>query len=83
MKMFILEQCPHCNNARKWIKELQAENPRYQEIEITLIDEEKQADLANSYDYYLVPTIYDGDTKLHEGVATKEKIKNIFESVLK
>ena len=83
MKMFILEHCPHCNNARKWIKELQEENSQYQQIEVTLIDEEKQVDLANSYDYYYVPAIFDGNNKLHEGVASKEKIEDIFETLLK
>lgn len=83
MNMFILEHCPHCNNARKWIKELQEENSEYQQIEVTLIDEEKQVDLANSYDYYYVPAIFDGNNKLHEGVASKEKIKDIFDTLLK
>ncbi len=26
MKLFILENCPHCRNARRWIKELQDES---------------------------------------------------------
>ena len=34
MKLFILENCPHCRNARRWIKELQDENPEYNQIEI-------------------------------------------------
>ena len=38
MKLFILENCPHCRNARRWIKELQDENPEYNQIEIELID---------------------------------------------
>lgn len=83
MKVFILENCPHCNNARKWLKELYQENPQYQSIEIELIDEQKQADLANRYDYYYVPSIFDGDTKLHEGVATKEKLKEILDAKIK
>ena len=40
MKLFILENCPHCRNARRWIKELQDENPEYNQIEIELIDEQ-------------------------------------------
>lgn len=83
MKMFILEHCPHCNNARRWIQELREENPNYASIEIEYIDEQVQVDLADSYDYYYVPAIFDGNNKLHEGVATKEKIKAIFDMKIK
>ena len=82
MKMFILPTCPHCNNARRWIDELKSENEAYNSIEIELINEEKDVDLANSYDYYYVPSIFDGTKKLHEGVASKEGLKNIFDEYL-
>ena len=52
MKLFILENCPHCRNARRWIKELQDENPEYNQIEIELIDEQINSELADQYDYY-------------------------------
>ncbi|MFQ7172751.1 MAG: hypothetical protein ACLRQF_12160 [Thomasclavelia ramosa] len=48
MKLFILENCPHCRNARRWIKELQDENPEYNQIEIELIDEQINSELAIS-----------------------------------
>ena len=74
MKLFILENCPHCRNARRWIKELQDENPEYNQIEIELIDDQ--------YDYYYVPALFDGNTKLHEGVASKDGLKKIFDQYL-
>ncbi|MEG0277233.1 MAG: glutaredoxin [Coprobacillus sp.] len=83
MKLFILEHCPHCKRARSWIHELCDENPQYREIPIELIDEAKEVELADSYDYYLVPTFFDGDNKLHEGVASKEIIKNIFDEYIR
>lgn len=83
MKLFILEHCPHCKRARKWIQELCEENPKYREIQIELIDEQKEVELADSYDYYLVPSFFDGDTKLHEGVASKEIIQEIFDNYLR
>lgn len=83
MKMFILQHCPHCQNARQWMKELCEENSVYKTIHIDIIDEQKEATIANTYDYYYVPSFFDGNTKLHEGIASKEIIKNIFDDYLK
>lgn len=83
MRMFILKNCPHCKRAIGWIEELKRENSEYEKIEIELVDEEIDSDLANQYNYYYVPAIYDGEFKLHEGVATKNEIKTIFDSYLK
>lgn len=83
MRMFILKNCPHCKRAIGWIEELKRENSEYEKIEIELVDEEIDSDLANQYNYYYVPAIYDGEFKLHEGVATKNGIKTIFDSYLK
>ncbi|MDT8717194.1 thioredoxin family protein [Clostridium sp. 19966] len=81
--MFVQETCPYCRQALSWVKELKDENPAYNEIAITKIDENIEADLANSYDYYYVPTFYVDGEKLHEGAATKEKIKKVFDNALK
>lgn len=83
MKMFVLENCPHCRHARQWIEELCEENPKYRQIPLEIIDEAVDVELADSYDYYYVPSIFDGNQKCHEGVATKQKIKDIFENYMK
>ena len=83
MKMFILENCPHCKRARACIEEWKQENPIYQSIEIELIDEQENIEIANRYDYYYVPALFDGNIKLHEGVASKEGIRKIFDKYLK
>jgi len=83
MRLFVLEHCPHCRRARQWIDELCSENPIYQDIDIEIIDEEKNSDLADLYDYYYVPCFFDGDIKLHEGIASKEIIQNIFDDYLR
>lgn len=83
MKIFILENCPHCRNAKRWIEELCEENSDYKNIAIEYIDEQKESVLANQYDYYYVPSIFVGDKKLHEGVASKEGIKKIFDQYKK
>lgn len=83
LRLFYLENCPHCQRAKQWIRELYQENPEYQKVTIEMIDEAKEVELANSYDYYYVPSLFKGHEKLHEGVASKEKIKNIFDQCLK
>ena len=82
MKLFILQHCPHCERALKWMNELYQENNLYKTINIDIIDEEKESELANEYDYYYVPSFFDGNKKLHEGVASKEIIKKIFDDYL-
>ena len=79
---FRLARCPHCINAKRWMDELMEENPEYLKINITTVDEREESDLADSYDYYLVPTYFSGDLKLHEGIATKEKIKAVLDYAL-
>ena len=40
------------------------------------------SELADQYDYYYVPALFDGNTKLHEGVASKDGLKKIFDQYL-
>jgi len=82
LDLFILESCPYCIRARKYLDELRQEEPKYQTIEIHLIDERKERALANSYNYYLVPTFYLGQTKLYEGIMTKADVKNVLDKAL-
>ena len=81
--LFILKSCPYCIQARKWCDELVSENSEYGKINIRIIDEQAERRLADSYDYYYVPTFYLGREKLHEGAATKEKIRKVFDEYLK
>ena len=74
IKLFYLETCPYCKQAFNFLEELKPEFPN---IELTLVEENQQADLANSYDYYYVPTFYINEKKVHEGVVTKDIIRDI------
>ena len=65
LRLFYLPSCPYCKKALAAIDELKKE-PRYADIEIIYNDERKEADLANSYDYWNVPTFFLGDKKLYE-----------------
>ena len=60
------------------MEELRESHPEYNDLEIEIIDEVKEPDLANQYDYYYVPAFFIGDKKLHEGVPTQEIIADVF-----
>lgn len=81
-KLFYLENCPYCVKTRQYMAELRKENPEYQSIELEMIEEREQAELANTFDYYYVSTFYLGDEKLHEGAMTKEDVQSVFDKVL-
>jgi len=83
VKMFVLPYCPYCIAALRWMDDLFADCPGYKELDIEIIDESAQPDVANRHDYYYVPTCYVGDRKLHEGAASLEKIKLVFDAALK
>ena len=80
---FMLKYCPYCKKAEKWLNELMEEHPEYRQIPITTIDERKQSAIANRYDYYLVPTFYVDGVKLHEGVASKDKVEYVLKAALR
>ena len=65
------------------MEDLKNTNPEYANIEVTIIDEERQPDIANQYDYYYVPTYYVNGVKLHEGVPSKDIIRKVFEAAIK
>ena len=64
--MFYLENCGYCAKARRALDELYAENPAYKEVPLTMIEESREPALADTYDYYAVPSFFDGKTKLFE-----------------
>ena len=58
------------------------ENPEYKKIPIRTVFEEVETEFADSYDYYKVPTFFCGYEKLHEGIASKEIIRNVLDFAL-
>lgn len=79
---FMLGGCPYCRQADNWLKELREENPEFSSVEIEAVDEGRNRALAYSYDYYYVPAFFLGRRKLHEGAATKAKIKAVLQRAL-
>ena len=80
--MIILENCPHCRNARRWMAELKEEYPQYQTLQVEMIDEQLHPEVTKTYSYYYVPTYYVEGVKVHEGVPTKEIVRDVFEKAL-
>ncbi|MDY3918051.1 MAG: thioredoxin family protein [Candidatus Limivivens sp.] len=81
--MMILEDCPYCHQAFRMMEELKKEHPEYEQVEIRVADEEKEKELADSLDYYYVPTYFVDGVKLHEGVPTREKVQAVYEAALR
>lgn len=61
---------------------MKEENPAYKKAAFTVIDEIKDPHIADQYDYFLVPTFYINEEKVHEGIASKDIIKDIFEKAV-
>ena len=66
LTMFYLEDCGYCAKARQALDELFQENPAYADIPLTRIEESREPMLADSYDYYAVPSFFIGKDKLFE-----------------
>ena len=66
LTMFYLEDCGYCAKARQALDELFRENPVYAEIPLTRIEESREPVLADSYDYYAVPSFFIGQEKLFQ-----------------
>ena len=82
LKIFYLKKCPFCKKAIAYLEELKGENPSFETIPIEFIEESEQAELADSYDYYYVPTIYADEVKVHEAGITKEELKAILDDAI-
>lgn len=77
--MFVMAGCPHCKKALSIIDDLKKE-PAFADAEIEMIDETEQPALAETFDYWYVPTLYVDGEKLHEGVPSEEKLRAVFEA---
>ena len=80
--MFILGSCPYCKEAFRLMDTLYTENPAYKSLEIDIIDEYLHPEISERYDYSYVPTYYVNGEKLHDGAATLEKIRRVFDAAM-
>ncbi len=82
LQIFYQKRCPHCQKAFQFIEELKEEKDIYRLIEPRLIEETLEVDYAELFDYFLVPTFYIDDKKVHEGVVNKEQVREILDATL-
>ena len=88
IEIFYLTGCPYCRNAKRAVAELMQEEPAYGALALRWIEENEEAALADSRDYYRVPSLfYQGDklyecSPLHGYDAIKAHLKAAFDWAL-
>ena len=82
VRMMVLSGCPHCKKAFAIMEELKKKHPEYAAVSVEVVDEEENPDLANSLDYWYVPTFFVGGEKIMEGVPSEALIDKVFQAAL-
>lgn len=86
--MFYRDDCGYCLKAHRALDELMEEIPGARALSFTRIEETREPELADRYDYYAVPTFYVGDDKLfeaHIGMSyedIKAEVRRVLEAAL-
>ena len=76
IQLFYLEYCPHCKKTRADLNVLLKEE-RFKELEIEMIEESVQKELADQYDYYYVPCFYVDGIKVKEGALSRKDVEDV------
>ncbi|MBQ5879871.1 MAG: thioredoxin family protein [Alistipes sp.] len=82
VQLFYLKNCPFCKKALRYIEELNAQKPEFQALDIELIEESEEAERANQFDYYYVPTLYIDGVKVHEGAIYPDEVEPLLRQAL-
>lgn len=86
--LFSRDDCGYCAKAHKAIVELKAENPAYGTLSLREVEETREPEFIEKFDYYAVPTLYlDGVKKFeaHIGMGydeIKDAVKRVFDEAL-
>ena len=86
--MFHRDDCGYCTRAFRAIDELYAENPAYKALAIQQVEETREPEFADRFDYYAVPTFYvDGEKRFEARIgmsyeAIKAAVKDVFDYAL-
>ena len=86
--LFSRDDCGYCAKAHKAIAELKAENPAYGTPSLREVEETREPEFIEKFDYYAVPTLYlDGVKKFeaHIGMGydeIKDAVKRVFDEAL-
>lgn len=82
VKLFYLKNCPYCKKALNYIDEACVAEPELREVEIEMIEESEQPGVADTFDYYYVPTFYVDGVKVHEGGIWPDEVKSVLRKAL-
>ena len=82
VKLFYLRNCPFCKRALRYIDEAKAAHPELAAVEIELVEESEEPEVADRYGYYYVPTFYVGGEKLHEGGIYPDEVEAVLRKAL-
>ena len=82
VKLFYLKNCPFCKKAISYIESLKAQHQELAQVDIEMIEESEQKEVADSFDYYYVPTFYVAGEKVHEGGIYPEEVEEILRKAL-
>ena len=66
IEIFYLRGCPYCENAKSAVAELLRTEPAYGALTLRWIEENEEKALADSHDYYRVPSVFYRGDKLYE-----------------
>ena len=86
--LFSRDDCGYCAKAHKAIAELKAENPAYGTLSLREVEETREPEFIEKFDYYAVPTLYLGGVKkfeAHIGMGydeIKAAVKRVFDEAL-
>ena len=87
--IFYLNNCPYCHSAKKAVEELKSNDAAYQAVDIEWIEESRNPEIADRFDYYYVPSVFNGEEKLYECSPAdvystiRNNIKKALDSVIK
>lgn len=82
VKMMVLDSCPYCRQALQMLDELKAECSAYRAVNIEVIEESREPEKTEGYDYWYVPTFFVDGVKILEGVPTKELVERVLQKAL-
>ena len=57
-------------------------SPEFKDIVLETVDELKEPELADTFDYYYVPTFYVDDKKVHEGGIYKPEVEKLLRQII-
>ena len=76
---FTRDDCGYCAKAHKGIRELMEENPAYKTLHIREVEETREPEFIEKFDYYAVPTLYLDGVGHNE---IKAAVKRVFDEAL-